>query len=221
MRTRRHMPSERPPLHLIAVSLSKKDGSKKDGKQRHISIEYTVVCCRLAQNPPPKCEQRLVFSGRNTWLRSTLAGQKTCRPHPAVVPIGSAARLVAADGMSTKDMIPAGRVLVVDDDPDVRTVVAAILADAGALVLEVGSACDALALLRATSCIALLLTDIVMPGMNGIHLAKSACAIQPALKVMFMTGYTSQALPSGAVVLLKPFRAEELTSVVGYALQAA
>ena len=115
-------------------------------------------------------------------------------------------------------MIPAGPVLVVDDDADVRTVVAAILDDAGVLVLEAGSGCDALACLRATSCVALLLTDIIMPGMSGIELARAACLIHPALRVMFMTGYTPQVPPPGALMLRKPFRAQALITLVERAL---
>jgi CheY-like chemotaxis protein len=118
-------------------------------------------------------------------------------------------------------MVPACPVLVVDDDADVRTVVAGILSEAGAVVLQVGSAREALDLLHATSCIALLLTDIVMPGMNGVELAEAALAIQPRLRVMFMTGYARHLPPQGACVLHKPFRARELLSVVGNALQAS
>jgi CheY-like chemotaxis protein len=115
-------------------------------------------------------------------------------------------------------MDPACPVLVVDDDADVRTVVAAILTEAGIVILSAGSGCEALAILRA-SCIALLLTDIVMPGMNGIELAEAAHAIQPRMQIIFMTGYARQLPLQDRCVLRKPFRARELVSVVAHALQ--
>ena len=111
--------------------------------------------------------------------------------------------------------------LVVDDDDDVRFAVATILAEAGGLVLQVSSAREALDILRATPCIALLLTDIVMPGMNGVELAEAARALQPKLRVMFMTGYARYAPPRDACVLHKPFRARELMSAVDGALHAS
>jgi two-component system, cell cycle response regulator CpdR len=104
-----------------------------------------------------------------------------------MVTLRHAARLVAAVA-SVPAMSSTCPVLVVDDDADVRAVVASILAEAGVIVVSVGSACEALAMLRA-SCMALLLTDVVMPGMNGIELAEAACTMQPRLRVIFMTGY--------------------------------
>ena len=73
----------------------------------------------------------------------------------------------------------------------------------------------------------LLLTDIVMPGMDGIELAKRAVDINAALKVMFITGFAAVALhpssgaPKQAKVLSKPFHLREIVAEVDRMLAAA
>jgi CheY-like chemotaxis protein len=111
-------------------------------------------------------------------------------------------------------MILDGPILVVDDDEAVRTITVELLMDAGLLALEAASANEALALLRSNCPIDLLLTDIVMPGMNGIELAAAAQAMRPGLRVLFMTGYARYVPPLGARMLRKPFTADELVASV-------
>jgi two-component system, cell cycle response regulator CpdR len=66
----------------------------------------------------------------------------------------------------------------------------------------------------------LLLTDIVMPGVDGIELARKAAEVDPAMKIVFITGFAAVALnpanqaPSTAKVLSKPFHLRELVSEV-------
>jgi CheY-like chemotaxis protein len=110
------------------------------------------------------------------------------------------------------------RVLVVDDVPEVLDVVAAILADLG---YEVVGACDgtrALGVLAEGRGFDLLFTDITMPGIHGFELARRAKALQPTLKIMYLTGY-SPMIPDGTgetfgPVLRKPFRPNELEAAV-------
>ena len=73
----------------------------------------------------------------------------------------------------------------------------------------------------------LLLTDIVMPGMDGIELAKRAAAVNGGLKIMFITGFAAVALhpssgaPKQAKVLSKPFHLREIVAEVDRMLAAA
>ena len=109
-------------------------------------------------------------------------------------------------------------ILLVDDDADVRDVAAAMLRDAGHDVLDVASGMAALeALSLSTTRAELLLTDVVMPGMNGVELATIVRRNWPELPVLFMTGYAgSGLLPTDANdnVLKKPFQAGELETKV-------
>jgi DNA-binding response OmpR family regulator len=108
-------------------------------------------------------------------------------------------------------------VLVVDDQAALRTIVARTLSTAGYQVLEAESARHALEV-AATSLrtIALLVTDVVMPGMSGPQLALRLLADRPALRVLYMSGYAGdethppRSNVEGASVLSKPFGPEEL-----------
>jgi PAS domain S-box-containing protein len=115
-----------------------------------------------------------------------------------------------------------GRVLLVDDDADVRSVAAVMLSDAGYEVDEASSGAAALdALERAVSETQLVLADIVMPGINGVELAAIVRRTWPGLPVLLMTGYAhSGLLPMSAEheVLRKPFQAAELEARIQLAL---
>ena len=118
--------------------------------------------------------------------------------------------------------LPAGkgeRILLCEDDPDVRRFSSETLADLGYEVIEAHDADSALHALRNSKPIDLLFTDIVLPGgRNGADLAREARLLQPDLKVLFATGYARSALEerqdrgSGLALLLKPFGVEELAT---------
>jgi signal transduction histidine kinase/CheY-like chemotaxis protein len=105
-------------------------------------------------------------------------------------------------------------VLLVDDDGDVRSVVATMLVDAGYDVTEASSAATALdALARADGRTEMVVADIAMPGVNGVELAGIVQRKWPELPVLLMTGYADNALLRSATeheVLRKPFQAAEL-----------
>jgi CheY-like chemotaxis protein len=111
-------------------------------------------------------------------------------------------------------------ILVVEDDADVRAYVVETLGALGYDVLEAGRGEDALRLLEEYKTIGLLLTDVVMPGMNGRKLAEEARQRQPALKVLFMTGYSRNAivhqgrLDSGVDLIQKPLSSEQLATTI-------
>jgi signal transduction histidine kinase/ActR/RegA family two-component response regulator len=114
-----------------------------------------------------------------------------------------------------------GRVLIVDDDAAVLEAAAALLAELGFEVAPVPTGEAALALLRAGA-FDLLVTDIAMPGMNGIELARAAREAAPGLPVLFASGYadlqTFGADLDHEVLLKKPFRITEVAARVQQAL---
>ena len=111
-------------------------------------------------------------------------------------------------------------VLVVEDDADVRHYVVETLGMFGYDVLEASGASDALRLVDQHKTISLLLTDVVMPGMNGRKLADEARQRNPALKVLYMTGYSRNAivhqgrLDPGVALIQKPLTSELLATAV-------
>jgi CheY-like chemotaxis protein len=108
------------------------------------------------------------------------------------------------------------RVLVVDDDPDVRQFTAALLTDAGFEVREATGAPAALDLLAGGEAVDVLLTDIKMPGMTGLELARRARERRPDLRVLFMSGYAAEYRidPKRDDFIAKPFRPVELIGCV-------
>ena len=108
-------------------------------------------------------------------------------------------------------------ILVVDDDQWVRVLARDVLATEGYRVLEASDGQDAIRVAAEhPGPIHLLLTDVVMPGMNGCELAAGLGALLPGLKVMFMSAYDRDFLvarglaPTGPVIT-KPLTIEYLT----------
>jgi CheY-like chemotaxis protein len=137
--------------------------------------------------------------------------------HMAPAPAPGAA--IAAD--------PAGQsggretILVVEDDPLVRNLVAQRLRELGYRILDAAEAAGALRILESEAPIDLLLTDVVLPGaLTGRDLADTARKLRPGLKVLFSSGYTQSSidhqgkLDPGVEFLPKPFRRAELAAKV-------
>jgi CheY-like chemotaxis protein len=117
-------------------------------------------------------------------------------------------------------------ILVVDDNPEVRRAVVAQLRGLGYEVLEADGANSALAIIEDGRRIDLLLTDIVMPGINGKQLATLARVRQPELRILFTSGFPgafakqdSQLEPDD-MLLSKPYRREDLARAVRETLTA-
>ncbi len=110
-------------------------------------------------------------------------------------------------------------ILLAEDDESLRKFLAAALVKAGHAVTDFGDGGDAYECLKGDS-FDLLLTDIVMPGMDGIELAKRAAELNDGLKIMFITGFAAVALhpssnaPKQAKVLSKPFHLREIVAEV-------
>ena len=115
-----------------------------------------------------------------------------------------------------------GTVLVVEDESELRELATEVLGLAGYSVLSAGSPSAALELSRRhAGPIHLLLTDVVMPEMSGRDLADRLVQSRPGLKILYMSGYTDDAivhhgvLDPGTVLLQKPFTPDRLTRMVG------
>jgi two-component system cell cycle sensor histidine kinase/response regulator CckA len=120
---------------------------------------------------------------------------------------------------------PAKRILVVDDDPDVRRITCLLLRQGGHQLIEASSGAQALDLLaKSADEIALLVTDLRMPEMNGEELARQALAARPGLRVLFVTGYAADAVAAAALapdriaVVEKPYSLPKLLARVQEAL---
>ncbi|UUR08787.1 cell cycle two-component system response regulator CpdR [Sphingomonas glaciei] len=110
------------------------------------------------------------------------------------------------------------KILLAEDDSSMREYLARALERVGYSVKAVGCGTEAMPLLKAES-FDLLLTDIVMPEMDGIELAQKAGVIDPSIRVMFITGFAAVALQSGrtapeAKMLSKPFHLKDLVAEV-------
>ncbi len=113
-------------------------------------------------------------------------------------------------------------ILVVDDEPSVLALVRTMLWRAGYTVLEASGGEQALGVSSAhASPIQLLLTDVLMPDMNGYELAEKLKAARPEAKVLYMTGYRDKVLlestgrpVSDAPLIRKPFTAHNLVAKI-------
>ena len=111
------------------------------------------------------------------------------------------------------------RILLAEDDDSLRGFLARALERAGYEVTACADGEEALSALPEAEW-DLLLTDIVMPGIDGIEVARQAAALHPDLRIMFITGFAAVALaagnqaPAGAKVLSKPIHLREIVSEV-------
>jgi two-component system, cell cycle response regulator CpdR len=117
------------------------------------------------------------------------------------------------------------KILLAEDDNDMRRFLAKALQNAGYSVVSFDNGLSAYNRLREEP-FELLLTDIVMPEMDGIELARRATELDPDIKVMFITGFAAVALnpdnhaPRQAKILSKPFHLKDLVNEVQRLLAA-
>ena len=113
-------------------------------------------------------------------------------------------------------------ILIVDDEPEVRAVARDMLKAKGYTTLDTGDPVLALRIARTESQpIHLLLTDVVMPLMNGRELAEQMRTIRPKMKILYMSAYSTETivdygiqLAPGEPFVMKPFTMEHLVSAV-------
>ncbi len=115
--------------------------------------------------------------------------------------------------------ITVARILLAEDDDDMRRFLVRALERAGHEVTSFGEGASAFQEVK-QSVYDLLLTDIVMPEMDGIELARRAAELDPKLRIMFITGFAAVALhpdskaPKDAKILSKPFHLKDLVAEV-------
>ncbi|MFM8550934.1 MAG: response regulator, partial [Nitrospiraceae bacterium] len=116
-------------------------------------------------------------------------------------------------------------ILLVEDEASIRTLARTVLEEQGHIVLEASTAAEDLSLSAQHQFpVHLLLTDVVMPGMDGYELAARLSPLRPDMKILFTSGYTGRfttqanAVPPGAFFLPKPFMPETLEQKVREAL---
>jgi CheY-like chemotaxis protein len=106
------------------------------------------------------------------------------------------------------------RVLVVDDDDNSRMVIGRLLSSKGHTVDECASAASALEHLSAVH-YDVLVTDLVMPVMNGVELTRAARELQPGMRCVITSGYRrTEGLPEEVAWLRKPIDIEQLVTLV-------
>ncbi len=114
-------------------------------------------------------------------------------------------------------------ILLVEDDDSVRQLAGRVIRKAGYRVLEAANGEDALNRSEGHGGIGLLVTDVVMPQLGGIELARRLCARDPLLRVVYMSGYPRAAVGEDAAMpdaawITKPFSLPELLLAVRNAL---
>ncbi|MGE4481167.1 response regulator [Acidocella sp.] len=114
---------------------------------------------------------------------------------------------------------PRGKtVLVVDDEPVIRMLVAETLEEQGYDIIEAEDAAAAALILNSPARVDLLVTDITLPGQSGRELAGAAKRLRPELKILFMTGYAhyieANGKDLGTEIITKPFSLDGLAKKI-------
>jgi PAS domain S-box-containing protein len=154
--------------------------------------------------------------GRGTSIRALFPAQLD-----AVRPIVSSVVEPSANEGAARTNV---RILVVEDEPAVRTAAVRILRAAGYAVIEVSSSAAAIELANSEARIDLLVTDMVMPGMSGRDLSRNLRAVRPDLGVVYMSGYSEELVRRHSKLdgplLQKPFTRESLLVIVRDAVRS-
>jgi CheY-like chemotaxis protein len=169
---------------------------------------------RKWRSPVPQSEEKL-------FPKCELPHTSRPLPERCCLRVGrSGAHLANAGGEATRVQgmeHDRSTILVVDDDPAILEYAGEVLEECGYAVLTALNAATALVMLRNSERIDLLFTDLVMPGSDGIELARQAGEEVSGLKVLFTTGYSTGAAPGGCL-LKKPYRPHQLVGAVAAAL---
>ena len=112
------------------------------------------------------------------------------------------------------------QVILAEDESQLRSLIAELLASKGLKVCQAADGLEALQLLKEHPGAGLLLSDIVMPNMNGYELVEASLQLRPELKVLMMTAYPTEQPPPSALrareirTLVKPFDPDRMCDLV-------
>jgi len=158
-------------------------------------------------------------SGGNVWVYSEPGKGTSFKIYLPTV--DAAPESLLAEPRAVANLRGTETILLVEDDQQVRELVRTVLVACGYSLLTADNPAAAISLCRDNSGeIHLLLTDVVMPGMSGRDLAKQVAVLRPNMKVLFMSGYTTNAivhhgvLDPGVSFLQKPFTLASLAAKV-------
>jgi CheY-like chemotaxis protein len=158
-------------------------------------------------------------SGGNIWVYSELGKGTTFKIYLPLVEGETIAKAEAADRAPIKR--GSETVLLVEDEDMVRKLASELLEESGYIVLEANGGEEAINLGKAhTKPIDLLITDVVMPKLSGKEVADQLRAVHPETKVLFMSGYTDEAIvhhgivDSGIDFIQKPFSERALAQKI-------
>ena len=168
-------------------------------------------------------------SGGYIWVHSEVGKGTTFKIYlPRVASTGQATAQVAAPVEYRKVEPGTETILLVEDEANLRYLARQYLEKQGYKVIEAADGAVAMQVAVAhDKVIHLLLTDVIMPGMNGRELAQRICEIRPNVKVLYMSGYTENVighdgmLDDGVRLLQKPFNLRDLKSIVREVLDSA
>lgn len=164
-------------------------------------------------------------SGGFVWVYSELGKGTTFKIYlPKVEPTLDASIPVKDSGQSLRGQ---ETVLIVEDEDAVRELTREFLQSCGYSVIEARNGAEALQIAEShPKAIELLVTDVIMPGMSGPELAQSLSRLRPEIRILYVSGYTADAVPQGilnarAPFLSKPFSRDALLQNVREILSAS
>ena len=206
------------PRHMEPFFRAAPDGSDPNGNGVHLALAHGVArghggCLTLEATPGEGTTARL--------LLPLLAAR------PAAAPLAPPPSARAEQALSGVRPLPGLRVLLVEDDPEVRQTTEALLRDNGAVVTTAEDGASALALLDGELAFDFLLSDVVLPGwLSGIDVVEAAARLRPGLPALLASGYAApaeelgRALPAGVALLHKPYRRAALLDAIAATLGA-
>jgi CheY-like chemotaxis protein len=186
----------------------------------------TITCSYCSKPIRPETATESLGGPAHLWCRAREACLEAMRQHERARQLRErAGELVEEARLRVAALNGIPVILVVDDEPDMRENMVRILRRGPYACVTAGDGQEALALLERESPPDLILTDLRMPGMDGLALLREARRVVPEVPVVLVTAYVADesvrgAVRDGAVTLLaKPFSAAELLGAVRAALR--